>query len=670
MSLSWPIAGSIGTQININLGTVQALPTGAYTILSLIKPKSTRGAVLAAKVSGTIRRELIIDTNSLYGEGDFVGFPGMVANDWHWIAQTKAAGSAPYLHYRKDITAGGSVVSATTAPNNHPDYASATGFALGQGDDESRDDHSLTAVWFRELSPSELNTIFGSLSVKPVLALAPDALWACNIPDPAALKDITGHGNNAISVAGPGSILAAAEPPGMDWATFFVDADMGSSETLDTNTVAVEFTVPAGTAYRFRSYYPAVAGTAPLFRLYNAAGTLLTSGSFDSAVNDTWNWFTPSAPIHLAAGTYRVAQFVSRYRFVSGFFSGGPITRSGVTANRGMFAGGTDAVPNTASTVWFGLDMEFVADSGGTDTFITDPVAGGGSTSGSPDGVALGTGGSSGSTGGTADGVALGSLPGGSGSGGQPDGLALGDLAGGGGTGGAPDGIALSTLSGGAGTGGQADTLTGDTYIQDPVQRGAGTGGQVDTVTSGSQVVHDQMVMPLAVKARTCLVTEVGKLANPPLKVQIRPGASFSALVDSTQDECCSGIAYVRTGNRVPTTGNWPTPLTDVDGPSASRGRAPFFAVNLELGIYRCLPTSSNIPDTNDDFPTEAQWLQAAQDQADDGAALLRVVCCLQDLYGNDSVIAGALTPLENQANCSGIIVNVQLRAPACDCVD
>jgi hypothetical protein len=187
---------------------------------------------------------------------------------------------------------------------------------------------------------------------------------------------------------------------------------------------------------------------------------------------------------------------------------------------------------------------------------------------------------------------------------------------------------------------------------------------------TNAQVVHDQMVMPLALKARDCLVTEVGKLANPPIKVQIRPGASFAALVDSTRDECCSGVAYVRTGVRQPTTGNWPTPLSSVDGPSASRGRAALYAVTLELGIYRCLPTISNIPDTNDDFPTDDQWLQAAQDQADDGAALLRAVCCLQAIYGNDAVLAGPVTPLENEGPCSGIRVNVQLRAPACDCVD
>jgi hypothetical protein len=342
---------------------------------------------------------------------------------------------------------------------------------------------------------------------------------------------------------------------------------------------------------------------------------------------------------------------------------------------------------DTASATWDGTDGNSSSTlTTGTDTFVTDPVAGGGSSSGTPDGIALGGAATGGSTGGTADGVALGTVSGGSGSGGQLDGLALGDssggggsggtvdgvalggASGGGGSGGAPDGVALGTLSGGAGTGGQADTLAGDTFIPDPVQRGAGTGGQPDTVTSGSQVVHDQMVMPLAIQARACLVTEVGKLANPPLRVQIRPGQNFIAMADSSDDECCQGIAYVRTGQRVPTTANWPTPLTDVDG--RSEGRAILYAVNLELGIWRCIPTVSNVEDTNQAFPTEAQWLQAAQDQADDGAALQRVVCCLQDIYGDDAVLAGPTTPLNNDANCGGIIINVQVRATACDCFE
>lgn len=325
---------------------------------------------------------------------------------------------------------------------------------------------------------------------------------------------------------------------------------------------------------------------------------------------------------------------------------------------------------DTTFAVWDGADGNSTSTlTISSDVSVPDPVASGGSTAGQDDGTTRGDGSSGGVTAGTPDGMSLGDGSGGGSTGGQLDGRALGDSSGGGGTGGTTDGRVIGDGSGGAGTGGQADTLIGDITVPDPLQRGAGTGGTPDTVTIGTQVVHDQMVMPLALKARTCMVAEVAKLANPPAKVQIRPGATFTAMADSIQDECCGGIAYVRPGLQVPTSGNWPSPLNGVDGPSASRGRAPYFAVTLELGIYHCVPIIANDGSGDDAFPTEAEWLQATVDQLDAAAALRRVVCCLQVEYGVDSVLAGPVQPLESSGNCGGIIMSVQLRAPACDCV-
>lgn len=207
-----------------------------------------------------------------------------------------------------------------------------------------------------------------------------------------------------------------------------------------------------------------------------------------------------------------------------------------------------------------------------------------------------------------------------------------------------------------------------DTVSVAPAGAGARLAGS-PAAASTSQVVHDQMVMPLAALALNCLTAEVAKLANPPAKVQMRPGRTFTALADQTQDECCAGIAYVRPSTQIPTTGHWPQPLSDVDGPSASRGNPPYYAAVLELGIWRCIPTVSNVEGEEGMVPTAAQWLQATQDQLDDAAALRRVACCLRLLLENDSVIAGNVEPLENQGPCGGVSMTVTLRAPACDCV-
>jgi hypothetical protein len=673
-SLSWPVSGASGTQINITLATIAAITQGPYTIAALTKPKASRGATLSAKVSTNIQRELIIDSNALYGAGDFVGFPGMVAGDWHWIAQTKASGNQPYLSYRKDMTLGGSIVAGSTGAGLHGDFAAATSLALGQGDNESRDDHQIIAIWLRQLSQAELDALMTN-DVKDVIAAAPDALWLANVSDPAALRDATGHGNNPSSVAGPGTIVPAADFTGFNWRTCFTDADMGSSETFDPATVAVEFTVPAGKAYRFRSFFPALAGTTPGFRLYDAGGTLLASGAFDSTTVDTWNWFTPSGgPISLAAGTYRVAQWVSRYRFVSAFLAA-PVTRNGITANRGMFASGADAVPNTASTAWFGLDMEFIADSGPiviqdgaggvgaggqADGRILGDSSGASGAAGTTDGRTLGDGSGGAGAGGTSDPVALGDGSGSTGSGGAGDGLALGDGSGGAGAGGSTGGTALGDASGGVGFGGSADTLALVPVIIQDASGGLGAGGSPDSI---SQVVHDTMVMPVLLSAMACLQGEADKTASPPTIYTVRPGDSFEASADPWIVECCAGVGWVRQVSSYETdVDSFPDPLTH----AVSDGCPPdSMAVVVEIGISRCFPVAG---DSRGSVVTTAQWMAASQQQADDGAALRRVLCCLRELYDNSDVVSGQVNPLPIQGGCGGVSAQVTIRRNACDC--
>lgn len=364
----------------------------------------------------------------------------------------------------------------------------------------------------------------------------------------------------------------------------------------------------------------------------------------------------------------------------------------------------------------------------GGDVAIADS-SGGGSTSGTPDGLALGDGSAGGSSAGAGDGLALGSGPGGTSSGGSGDGLALGDGSGGSGTGGAGtglqlgdggggggsagtgDGLAVGDLPGGGSSGGQADPVaTGSTPVAiadssggtgaagaadgltlGSQSGGTGSGGQADTIsgvpvtigdTSGGGssggtpdpvstqgVVHDNMAMPIAINAHACLLTEVGKLASPPSKVQIRPGAGFTPMADAHDDECCSGIAWVRLGVQTPTSAHWPDQLENVDPPA--RGVPSAYSVQIELGVIRCVPVQSDQPGAAEgDFPTAAQWLQSAQEFADDAAALRRTICCLQDLYGPDSVLAGVITPLQNEGNCGGQAVLIQVRAPYCDCIE
>jgi hypothetical protein len=261
--------------------------------------------------------------------------------------------------------------------------------------------------------------------------------------------------------------------------------------------------------------------------------------------------------------------------------------------------------------------------------------------------------------------------------GGSTDTLAIGvtlqDASSGAAGGSSAETLLISTViqdtSGGAAGGSSADTVSSgppaNVTIND-FSGGAGGGSSAQTVQTNAGVVHDKMVMPVLLVAEACLTTEAGKLAKPPAEYQIRPGASFVAYADQTRDECCAGIGWVRPGNM------WESDNFPAQRNEANKIGPAYYAVVIEIGLMRCLPTQSDLPGLQGQGakPTTAQWLQATQEAMDDAAALRRVVCCLRTLYHVDSVVTGQITPLQNEANCSGTTITVTLRVPECDCFD
>lgn len=252
-------------------------------------------------------------------------------------------------------------------------------------------------------------------------------------------------------------------------------------------------------------------------------------------------------------------------------------------------------------------------------------------------------------------------------------GVTLQDGSGGGAGGSSAETLLIGTViqdsSGGAAAGSSLETVSAggapDVTIND-FSGGASAGSSAQTVQANSEVVHDKMVMPVLLVAEACLTTEAAKLAKPPAEYQIRPGASFVAYADQTRDECCNGIGWVRPGPM------WETDDFPVQRSGASKIEPANYAVTIELGIIRCLPTQSDQPGLEGQGakPTVAQWQQATQEAMDDAAALRRVVCCLRELYHVDAVVAGQINPLQNEANCAGTTIVVTMRVPACDCFD
>lgn len=390
------------------------------------------------------------------------------------------------------------------------------------------------------------------------------------------------------------------------------------------------------------------------------------------------------------------------------------------TSGGAVLGGSPDGV---AAGVVLG-DVSGGAGAGGAADFVAVAVtvqdgSGGGTAAGTVDGVSVGDtsgGAGAGSSGSQAPtvGVTLPDTSGGAGAGSSADvvasGVVLGDRSGGATAGGSPDtsgaavifqdssggagasgsldglgvGVVLGGGSGGAGAGDSPgavlvgkvvqDTSGGaaaapspglvdvpaDVTLQD-VSGGAGAGSSPEaSETPTPTVVQDTMVMPVLLSALACLQDEAAKVPKPPALFTIRPGDAFEPSADPWTDECCVGVGWVRMVSSYETY-DFPAPASVMEGNCPPHS----WAVVIEVGLNRCVPVAA---DRRGSIVTSEQWLAAATAQADDGAALRRVLCCLRELYDVADVTAGQVNPLPLQGNCGGVVLSITVRRDACDC--
>lgn len=172
--------------------------------------------------------------------------------------------------------------------------------------------------------------------------------------------------------------------------------------------------------------------------------------------------------------------------------------------------------------------------------------------------------------------------------------------------------------------------------------------------------IYDPVVMPLALELLECLEQEIAKVQDPPLYVGLRPGNVVDHLLSTVEDECCSGLAWVRPSGFWPSSAVFPAQDT---APQKTGVRS--WAVVLELGSVRCAPT----PGPNA-IPTTEQWMETTQAVMDDAAALRRAVCCFAEAQPGRlaRLIIGQWQPLSVQGGCVGGIMPVTIQGPACDC--
>lgn len=170
----------------------------------------------------------------------------------------------------------------------------------------------------------------------------------------------------------------------------------------------------------------------------------------------------------------------------------------------------------------------------------------------------------------------------------------------------------------------------------------------------------DLIAYPLAAELLECLCTALeGSLSGPPCRCCIYPGAAVPA------DSCCEcdggqGQAWVRVARIYPIiVGRFPNQMFEPTRCDTHRA----WAVELELGVYRCLATL----DDDGNPPTCEQLEHDAQMIADDAAAMrVAARCCFA---GRDrDMVMGAWAPIGPSGGCGGGSMTLTVQAWDCEC--
>lgn len=124
--------------------------------------------------------------------------------------------------------------------------------------------------------------------------------------------------------------------------------------------------------------------------------------------------------------------------------------------------------------------------------------------------------------------------------------------------------------------------------------------------------------MDAALALLTCLEDALNARPSPPPadRIMIRVGEQVYPLLGTHDDECCTGLAWVRIAG----TEEGPLAQNDLSGTCFNTNRL----LTLEMGVRRCAPTSDA-----SSVPTEAQWLTTALQVDSDHEAMEAAFCCV-----------------------------------------
>jgi hypothetical protein len=161
-----------------------------------------------------------------------------------------------------------------------------------------------------------------------------------------------------------------------------------------------------------------------------------------------------------------------------------------------------------------------------------------------------------------------------------------------------------------------------------------------------------------------CLQTAYETDDNPPAEICHRPGREAPLNWGTAQDECCTGLAWVRIASIEPQIDPSIADTPDYN-PCTSGGTR----LVLELGAARCNPAGTQAAG-----PTCEQWTELAERIDLDAAAMRRAVCCAAQALptvSNDMVtrtLRGLWEPLDSSGGCAGGTMTVTVWLDCVEC--
>lgn len=210
-------------------GSAGAAGTGAHTIAVIFKTATlgtTNTGLVNLLASGSQVRQIIMDSGFIFGAGDFSsgGPPGasFVLDTWYLAAITKPAGSA---HYRCHVWPYASDGSGTmlhgesATATNHTDGSAITEMRVGRADTRGNGAIACFAVWNRELSDTELNSMKSNLlsSWKNVSGGQPAELYSFENWDGSTGSTAERKIGTSTFNSETGSVTVASNPPSFNF---------------------------------------------------------------------------------------------------------------------------------------------------------------------------------------------------------------------------------------------------------------------------------------------------------------------------------------------------------------------------------------------------------------------------------------------------------------------